>query len=284
MYYLRNAERRVSLLDPIADRGLLGPRYCTGGYISQVTTAAGTDLLSGPCRGKGTFSVFDGQGAPEVFATAPGADMSRPGDDVLVIGVGLVRRSSAVKPFHVRDNPLVVQFDEWDITASAERVVMKTVHRWRDYRIALTRTVSLEGRAIESRTKIENRGAREIPLRWFAHPFFPLTADGECCAFFPHAGLPENPGYYVNDRGFVTMRRWYPWEKGLFLNCHLAASVGMLSVRQRHPVLGEISAECGFPLSGLAIWANDRAFSFEAFYETVLGQGETREWGIRYGM
>ncbi len=282
MFTLHNSRLSVQVLDPVEDKKLLGSRYCTGGYIFRIRDADGNDLLSGPRYGQPEFDVFDGQGAPEVFVTAPGGDTAPVGGEVLVIGVGRVMRSSAAVPFHVRDNPAVNEFARWIIDAADDRIVMTTVHSFQGRHIALTRTVRLCGGTVESVTRLENRCGAALPVRWFAHPFFPLTENLQACAFSFPVVMPDNPGYFIDATGFVTMKKDYPWDRGLFLRLGGCAGRGRLRVRQSHPLLGEIRAECGFAPADLAIWANSRSFSFEAFYEKMLREDEAAEWGISY--
>ena len=50
MLELSNGDLTVTLLDPRSDQRWLGARYCTGGYIFQVSDQAHGDLLSTPAR------------------------------------------------------------------------------------------------------------------------------------------------------------------------------------------------------------------------------------------
>ena len=105
MFHIKNKELSVQVIDPVEDKNLLGPRYCAGGYIFQVQDNSRGNLLGGPQFPDGNYDVFDGQGAPEVFETALNQDRANVNEEVLVIGVGLVSRTSSNSPFHVRDNP-----------------------------------------------------------------------------------------------------------------------------------------------------------------------------------
>jgi hypothetical protein len=282
MFTLQNSHLSVRILDPVADRHYSGSRYVSGGYIFQIRDADGNDLLSGPRFGDPAFNVFDGQGAPELFVPS---DTSAPvGDDVLVPGVGLVKRTSAAAPFHVRDNPVVSEFTVWDIDTGDNRITMKTTQRFREKHLSITRTVLLNDRTIESATILENQGSSPLPIRWFAHPFFPLSVNGEMCIFSLPVAMPENPGYALRDDGMVIMKSGYHWEKGLFLNLGDLSGREPLSVRQRHPILSEIGVTCDFAPGELAIWANHHAFSFEAFLEKTIRPGGAAAWGIRYSL
>ena len=50
----------LELLDPIADARKLGSRYCSGGYVWQVSDARHGPLLSGPRFPDAEPPVFDG--------------------------------------------------------------------------------------------------------------------------------------------------------------------------------------------------------------------------------
>src|SRR3990167_3012019 len=99
MLTLSNDELAISMLDPIADQSRLGSRFCSGGYIYQIKDHKLGNLLSGPSFPADVPSTFDGQGIPEVFEVALGQNDAKVGDDVLVIGTGLVTRVSPIKPF-----------------------------------------------------------------------------------------------------------------------------------------------------------------------------------------
>ena len=62
MYTLSNDSLIVSILDPVADRRRLGPRYCTGCSIRQVADVSKGDLF--PARSiRVNRSLFMGRGA-----------------------------------------------------------------------------------------------------------------------------------------------------------------------------------------------------------------------------
>src|SRR5580765_644185 len=99
MLSLSNDQVDVHILDPIADQALLGSRYCTGGYIYEVSDRQMGVITSGPGYPDEVLPpVFDGQGLPEAFpgflwsgAESKGSTpRSEPGTKMLVIGVGLV--------------------------------------------------------------------------------------------------------------------------------------------------------------------------------------------------
>lgn len=291
MIELANSQLKVSLLDPVADQARLGSRYVCGGYIWQVSDAAKGDLLAGPAYPKEP-SPFDGQGLPEVFEIALGQHRAKVGDDVWAIGVGRVKRESPVKPFHVRDNRKAAEFARWEISRGNAEVTMASDQSFQEWALRITRRVSLEGRDVTSTTVVDNRGGAELPLRWFAHPFFPhagSTGAGlECCGFSQEANfityLPEAGGFggfQWNERGYVERKESFDWKQGCFqlLNLPFGAP---LDVYQRHPLLGEVRVECRFPVAWMPIWANERTFSFEPYFHTVLPPGGRSEWSIRY--
>ena len=280
MLSLEDADLTVRILDPVTDAAKLGSRYCSGGYVWQVEDARHGALFSGPCFPSPKPPPFDGQGLPEVFETALGQDRAEVGDDVWVIGVGRVRRESSNAPFHVRDNPTVVERAIWDTEVSRRRVTMRSREAFSDFELALERTVSLDGRTLTSSTVLTNLGKREIPVRWFAHPFFPWPG-ADCFRTSLEMSLPENPGFLTNPRGFVERRPEHDWKKGCYVVPKVALG-GELEVVQKHPLVGEIHAACRFPLAWLALWVNDRTVSFEPFHQTLLAPGARSDWAIEY--
>jgi len=278
MILLKNDLLTVSILDPLEDRDKLGSRYCAGGYIWQVEDVKLGPLLSGPF-----FPVpatgFDGQGAPEVFETALGSDAARVGDEICVLGVGKVLRESPVKPFHVRDNPRVLQFADWNVETHPTEVVLRTSQTFRDQAVHILRRVRLKGRQLESRTEVMNTGERTVPLRWFAHPFFPPVET--LCRFSLECSLPSNPAFSLDEDGFVRRNPNYDWDKGFFQPVQLSFGYP-LRVEQKHPKLGTLEVVCDFPVASLPIWGNARTFSFEPYYHTLLEPGATASWSIFY--
>ena len=280
MLVLEGPDLAVKILDPDADREKLGSRYCSGGYVWQIEDARHGALLSGPCFPDSAPPPFDGQGLPEVFETALGQDRARVGDDVWVIGVGRVRRESETSPFHVRDNPSVVEHARWTVERSPLAVTMRSREAFSGFELALERTVSLDGRTLTSTTALENLGPRVIPVRWFAHPFLPWGGP-DVFGFSLETTLPENPGFVTNARGAVERKTSHAWASGCYVVPRTALG-GELRVTQAHPALGSVLVTCHFPLAWLALWGNERTVSFEPFHATVVTTGAVSTWAMEY--
>jgi hypothetical protein len=280
VFTLESPELALKILDPEADRAKLGSRYCSGGYVWQVEDARHGALLSGPCFPDPEPPPFDGQGLPEVFEIALGQDRARVGDDVWVIGVGRVRRESATAPFHVRDNPTVVERARWSVEHSPLAVTMRSREAFSEVELELERTVALDGRVLTSTTVLRNLGGRDIVVRWFAHPFFPWAEPTELHSSL-ELSLPENPGFFRNAHGAVEQNRDHAWANGCYVVPRVALG-GELTVSQSHPTLGKVEVSCRFPLAWLALWGNERTVSFEPFHATVLPPSGASRWAMEY--
>jgi len=281
MYALSNPELTVLILDPVADVARLGSRYCTGGYIWQVLDAHHGEVFAGPEYPQAP-NTFDGQGAPDMFQRSLGAEAAPVGGEVGCIGVGRVRRTSSREPFDVRYNPEVIEFVKWKTSCSQDTVTMRTEHAFRDWAYRLERTVNLQGRTIRSRTGICSQGSAPLPVRWFAHPFFPVPSDNVLCRFSFPVGLPaDSPGYWLNAEGFVTRKPGHDWRRGCYQALDLRQP-GPLLATQQHPQLGQLTVATDFAPTFLPVWGNDRTSSFEPFFERTLSRGAEASWSIEY--
>jgi hypothetical protein len=270
MLLLQNDRLRVHVLDPVADRDRLGTRYCAGGYVFQVDDRErdGLPLLAGATY-PDSFNVFDGQGAPDAFQPALGADR---GATALGIGVGLVDAAAN----------RVLEFAPWRIERGADALSFTTRQSFEDWEFELHRTLTLTGRTLRVATRLANIGRRLVPFQWYPHPFFPVNPRGECCRFSVPVTLPENPGYELLPDGFLRTKAPHP-PGGWFLWVGTAGD-RPVEIVQRHPVLGLVAAWTDYAPAKLPVWGNARTFSFEPYLERVVNPGTEARWSISYAL
>ena len=115
MYTLSNDQLVVSILNPVADQSRFGVRYCTGGYIFQVSDARLGELMSGPTS-PDSFNWFDGQGIPDAFNQHPLRDPKGNGETALIIGIGLCNLTERT----------VTEFCAWDVEQGSDAIRMTT--------------------------------------------------------------------------------------------------------------------------------------------------------------
>lgn len=281
MFTLTSTELSVSILDPVVDKARLGSRYCTGGYIWQVNDITKGELIAGPEFPKEP-NTFDGQGMPDMFIRSLNGDIARVGDEVGCIGVGRVRRTSPAEPFDVRHNREVIEFVPWEVVPTTDTITMRTQQTFQDWAYQLERKVSLQGRTIQSRTAIRSQGKAVLPVRWFAHPFFPITVDEVLCKFSIPVSMTENPGFFLNQEGFVTRKSAHYWQRGWYQVMEYDQAGSSLSVVEKHPKVGQVTTVTDFMPTFLPIWGNANTFSFEPYFERELAPGEEAAWSIEY--
>lgn len=268
MIELANDALAVQLLDPVADRQRFGVRYCTGGYIYQIRDPAHGDLLSGPTYPE-SFNWFDGQGIPDAFNLGPLAARDVPGE-ALIIGIG-------VCDLHQR---IVRSYCDWTITRHGSGFAFATAQSYEDWSFTLTRDVSLHGRTVRSRTRLDNQGRAPVPVRWFPHPFYPQPATDELMWINAPLRWRDADGYTQLPNGFIARTGW-PWDEGKYLPLDHDATAP-LALLQRHPKLGMVAAACSYVPDFFPIWGNGATFSWEPFLERTVATGQTLDWWIDY--
>jgi hypothetical protein len=269
MYTLANDALLVSILDPVADRGRFGVRYCTGGYIFQIADAQVGDLLSGPTY-PDSFNWYDGQGIPDAFHLSPLADPAAPDAVALVLGIGLCDLQAKE----------VRAFCDWQVEAQTASIAFRTTHRHATHAVELARTVTLVNRSVRSTTTVQNHGQGLLPIRWYPHPFYPQPASDELVKFNLPLAPIEDAAYRLAANRYV-MRQGWPWQSGHFLALDHTPSANLV-VLQRHPKLGLVAATCSYAPTFFPIWGNPYTFSWEPYLERSLGAGQTFTWWIDY--
>jgi hypothetical protein len=276
MFTLASGGLRVDLLDPAADRALLGARYAWGGYIWQVHDERLGPLLSGPEFPEPSPRPFNGQGLPESFrhSTRDGRRFTWLGDAGVAIGAGEIA---------FRGGELHVTAPcSWQIERLDDRARFHTSHAAAGVSYQLVRTVELAGRELRSTSRLTNTGSAPLTLEWFAHPFFALT-NGQIRVRLPAAArLPENPGFSLEAGELVQKRRFVGKDDGHLDSLQLPAGEP-LRCRVDHPRLTQIDFRTSFVPSECLIWGNGHTFSIEPYLALSLSPRETRDWELRYG-
>ncbi|ALE05732.1 hypothetical protein AL755_10055 [Arthrobacter sp. ERGS1:01] len=269
MLTIENDQLVVDIIDPRNDRDYLGTRYCSGGYIFQVTDKTLGPLLSGPTF-PDSYNVFDGQGIPDSFNLAPlrGARDA----PALVLGVGVCDLVGNT----------VREPCRWTIDSTRRSIVFTTRQEFQGWAVELERTVTLAGRTVRSNTVLRNVGADRLPLIWFPHPFFPQLPQGsdELIKLNLAVELPENEAYGISPNGYLCRLGW-PWTGDYYQALDVPRS-GELVILQRHPVLGLVGASCNYAPTYFPIWGNRHTFSWEPMIERTVAPGQVADWRIDY--
>ena len=269
MFTLKNDTLEVSILDPVTDQERFGTRYCTGGYIFQVTDDKLGNLLSGPTYPE-SFNVFDGQGMPDAFNKHPLQDPADTSPTALIIGIGLC---------DLHKNT-VSEFCAWDVRQTGNTLGFATTQTHQSFALELTRTITLQNRTVRSHTQLKNTGKLPIPINWFPHPFYPQPNTNELCKFNIPLTFADNAGFEQSDNGFICRRDW-PWGKGHYQALDHNAHSNLV-ILQKHPTLGLIAATCSYIPSFFPIWGNPNTFSWEPFYEHTIAPNQETTWWIDY--
>jgi len=267
---LSNDQLEVTILDPNSseDRLRFGTRFCTGGYIFQVSDRRLGELLSGPTY-PDSFTPIDGQGIPDAFHRSPLRDPQDP-DRAVLVGIGLCDLAAN----------RVIDSCDWDVRVGERTLTFRTQQTLGPYSLEMHRRIDVDGRAVRSTTWLQNKGSALFAVTWFPHPFFPQPEGDELCRLSIPFAMRENAGYETSTSGFISRKNW-PWTTDHYLALdHDAHSP--LTVLQRHPKVGLVAASFGYVPRFFPIWGNERTFSFEPFFENTVAPGQELVWWMAY--
>jgi len=271
MLHLANAELTVDLLDPAAEHARLGPRFCCGGYIWQVSDQQVGALLTGPEWPVPTPTPHNGQGLPESFrhSTTEGQPLLWDGATGLAPGSGVLGRNAS-------DEVVVTTPCAWQVDLKPDRAVFRTKQTAGRWSYELERTIELHGRQIASRSRLTNRGAERLKLEWFAHPFFALEADGKLTSTLPkETSLAENPGYTLTNSRLTLKRAFLGLHDGCLVHLDLPAGKPF-EVSLTHPKLTSVRFATDFVVASGRV-----AGEFtDDFLEDVFERHETQDVAI----
>lgn len=273
MIELSSDELTVEILDPEEDADRFGPRYCTGGYIFQIEDGKHGRLLTGPTY-PDSFNWFDGQGIPDGFNHTALREPGSTAADSLVPGIGICNPATRT----------VLRYCRWNIDTRDTSVTMTTAQAMGPFSLELERTVALSGRVVRSTTAVTNRGAAQIPVVWYPHPFFPHGGDGPLCLLPGPVDFDGRGVYTLDGAGYFHCSNWEP-AHSISVECGGPPQPGVatpLTVLYRHPVVGLIAAVFSYPPGHVLLWGNPNTFSFEPYFERTVGRGRRVQWSMEY--
>lgn len=278
MLTLANDTLTVELLDPVADRARLGPRFCHGGYVWQVRDARAGPLLAGPEYPNPAPTAFNGQGLPESFRWGV-----RGRDKLLTIDAatrrGLVLGAGDAQ-LDASGDAILTHPCAWALTRQPDCLEFCARQIFGGWDLELHRTVTLAGRRLVSATSLGNHGANPLPLHWFAHPFFALT-DGLISGELPGGfALADNPGFALAHGRFAMKQRYATLHDGHF--DLLKPAPVPLTITLTHPRLRFVRLTADFVADEIAVWANNNTFSIEPYLLTELAPGAAKRWSLTY--
>jgi hypothetical protein len=273
---LANRHLCLDVLDPVADRARLGPRFCWGGFIWQVHDAAAGPLLTGPEWPSPSPVPFNGQGLPESFRhrTRDGRPLTWQGDRGVALGAGELAADAA-------GDVTVSAPCVWRIDPAGDSLTFTTRHTVAGFAYEISRRLELAERTLRSVTFLANRSDRRLTLEWFAHPFFALR-DGLARTDLPAGtALAANPAFALEGRTLVQRRRFADIRDGhmVFLRLPLGAP---LAARLEHPSLTHVDFATDFAPAECPVWGNSVTFSIEPYLALDLAPGEVRTWSLLY--
>ncbi len=277
MLKLANDQLRIDVLDPTANADLLGPRFCAGAFVWQIHDAAAGPLLSGPEGPEPTPDPFNGHGIPEACR-----DRARSGqawlwqdDEGFAPGVGTLQRNA--------DGVFISQPCNWHLDIGPTRAEFRSRHAAAGYEAELTRTLELDGRTLQSHSRLTNRGKKPMELEWFAHPFFALDSQGAIAVELPPgASIAPDSGFLLEANILRGARRYFGKDDGAF-TLPDGLTQRTLDVNISHPALKNgIQFNTDFVPSECPIWMNGFTFSIEPYQRLSVATGETREWQLTY--
>lgn len=275
MLTIGHGDLTVELLDPTANRALLGPRFAWGGYIWQVHDRRAGPLFTGPEWPVTAPIPFNGQGAPESFRhrTRAGRPLTWRGSRGIAIGAGEIDDASG----EVR----VVAPCDWSVDVAAAEARWSTRQALLGFDCALERTVSVHDRELISRTRLTNHAIEPLELEWFVHPFFALTDGRIALDLPPQSTLPTNPGFALTAGRLSLQRVFRDQYDGQFELLSLPAGEP-LRCRLTHPKLTHVDFATSFVPCACPVWGNSNTFSIEPYLGATLAPATTLEWELRY--
>ena len=271
---------------------LRGSRFVQAGYINgwwhNDQHLAGAPFTDDELAADRMSSHYVGGGLPEVFEMPLGWAVSRPGDAVLRIGAGLMRRDSDDNDWgQYRDLERPAPCRLLSSSAHAAEFLVEdqaTINgqRWA-YR--LLRQVVLRSDGVSSYNTLQLDVPWSQPLCWFAHPYLmdtrfvrlPLMQAKRLPAMWTR--YANQPQASEPDRRGDAHTYQVPATGGFAILPDLSDDRPVIDYHLGH---GSIQQRCSQALDKLVVFATSHATSVEPYLSWTGHAASSRRWAVHY--
>lgn len=286
-YVLNGEELTVTIRVP---ETCTGTRFDRTGWVTQVRLeGAGIDFCvpESLIAGQGT----GGEGLSGEFGIdkAIGYDEAKPGETFVKLGIGALTRIDEESYNFARTYPA----EAYEVRTEAGRREIRftmNIPEHNGYAAKLVKTISIDGRRLHVRYKLENLGGKKIKTNEYVHNF--IGIGGHSVGPDYVLKLPYAPKLKILGDGGVEEKleltdgqlTWNEEAGGEYYALYEGFEQGEAPYWEllHAPSGARVSESGNFDAAKLGIWGSGHVVSAEVFIDLALEPGESKTWTRTY--